>query len=441
MVQPDFPPQATYTHTVQDRHTHSPQLATMQQQQALSAAPVAVSAAAADISKVESWLRAVGRARGWDLKLLDDLLAQDLAAVLASDCPRCESSTGVLEARHTPVAPMHARSNPLALQEFVSECAGRPRSGGRRAGTADTLVTAVHKHLLRRSGTTATHQHADLLRQSFDLLERGAASRISDAYKPASLRQDVLLRSTTGIKYGSTSEDLRETGVPERQSDRSESFPGFQPAGEMPQPLQVLEQTPRSNGGTVDANSGRATSHQEPIVVSERDLHPATPAERACIAARTDDTAGTACGVHERSRRKRRSGRGNRQCSMPGQLQLDADVVTTGQSGVGALEGDTVRRPVQPWKGVQVASSKRPLRGKAPRIREQVQLGPMHERLVPVPSPGGTDWKVHKLTSAHTSTSYLASALRQPGSAPDTDVPLLKLARRVTVHSYRYTHT
>jgi hypothetical protein len=75
-----------------------------------------------EVPKIEKWLRAVGKARGWDLKLLDDLLTQNLAAVLANDAEPgtqneghdAEEETGPNNLFH--IAHMHPRSNPVALQ-------------------------------------------------------------------------------------------------------------------------------------------------------------------------------------------------------------------------------------------------------------------------------------------------------------------------------------
>jgi hypothetical protein len=70
-------------------------------------------ATSTEVARVEDWLRETGMRRGWDLALLDELLSQDLAAVLATptraDFPGDEQQ--------------QAWSNPIALRSFVQQCA------------------------------------------------------------------------------------------------------------------------------------------------------------------------------------------------------------------------------------------------------------------------------------------------------------------------------
>jgi hypothetical protein len=188
-----------------------------------------------EIPKIERWLRAVGKARGWDLSLLDDLLAQDLAAVLASDCATTADVSGdtcAAPLSSTRISQMNPRSNPIALQSFVSQFVshsastahqehetGRavqprvPASDSRlpsdlllpskpaRRGTADTLVHAAHKHLLHRPGPPTAHPHADLLRQSFELLEqRSTLAADPCPYVPVTRARYVLNSPISGVE-------------------------------------------------------------------------------------------------------------------------------------------------------------------------------------------------------------------------------------------------
>lgn len=171
-----------------------------------------------DIPKIEKWLRAIGKARGWDLGLLDDLLKQNLAGVLASD------TAAEAQDRSLRISQMNPRDNPLALQvcssdssianrftlhpvnmvhsftllmqAYVTQCdlqhtdqhcqqnhsstiteqtarrVSGPMNTEQRRGTADTLVHAAWAHLLHRPMPSARHPHANLLQKSFELLER-----------------------------------------------------------------------------------------------------------------------------------------------------------------------------------------------------------------------------------------------------------------------------
>lgn len=74
-----------------------------------------------EIPKIERWLRAVGKARGWDLGLLDDLLTQNLAAVLANDTTigvqgAEDANCYAHENSQLRISQMNPRSNPIALQ-------------------------------------------------------------------------------------------------------------------------------------------------------------------------------------------------------------------------------------------------------------------------------------------------------------------------------------
>lgn len=155
--------------------------------------------------------------------------------MLVSDGPSDHRAPDAEHCRHT--EQMHAWSNPLALQKFVAECAGRPQSGRRVCGTADTLVSAVQKHLLRRSGAAGAHQHADVLRQSFDLLERGAAR--PGAYVPASQRCDAPGTGGVGRTRTACTRNGSILNGDVCQGERDNSFPGFQRAAEVSRPIAI----------------------------------------------------------------------------------------------------------------------------------------------------------------------------------------------------------
>eukprot|EP00892_Ulva_mutabilis_P010645 jgi/Ulvmu1/7953/UM004_0186.1 len=429
-MQPNCSLQAAYPVSAQQQHQCSPQALPRQQPPPAAAEPSATCASAADVSKVESWLRAVGRARGWDLKLLDDLLAQDLAAVLASDCPQADATPGTRGAAHAPPAPMHTRSNPLALQQFVSECAGRPRSGQQATGTAATLVTAVHKHLLRRSGTPTAHQHASLLRQSFDLLECGAARARGHAAGVASRwREDPY----------TASDDKLWSGQLQGQSERSESFPGFQQAGDVSRSRTLGERG--SEGSVVDMREQHKLASPTPGC----EVYEGPPVTGDLAGA----AGGAAWGMEERPRRETASMRGSPYYSMPGLGYTRGGRVAGAGVAVSTAENDWERRPAGPWKGVQVAQGRKAPRGgrKVVAGREPAQAGHAQERQPQAPPPQRAELPVHGSprapaqqvgpTIAVGRAPAVAALVRPPCIQGDMDAPLVALARRATVHSHR----
>jgi hypothetical protein len=160
------------------RPTTSEQVATNQLLQT-----AACKDSATEVARVEEWLRKTGMRRGWDLSLLDELLSQDLAAVLAapaiSDCPGQEQQ--------------HTWNNPIALRSFVQQCASHTRQQQSLGDSAAAPISAPSPGLtgdwetiMRCSGALLTdslpsadakaHPHRDLLRMSFELLDTGVVA-------------------------------------------------------------------------------------------------------------------------------------------------------------------------------------------------------------------------------------------------------------------------
>lgn len=419
----------------------------------MPAVPRSVDANVADIRKVESWLQAVGKARGWDLQLLDDLLAQDLAAVLASDGPSAYPAGGRSPSgqccEHTAASePMQAWSNPLALQKFVAECAGRPQSDRRAAGTADTLVNAVQKHLLRRSDNRGAHQHADVLRQSFDLLERGAAS--SRVYIPASQRRDAHARSGPGhglLHIQCTKNTPRPHEV-QSQMDRDDSFPGFQHAGEVAWPTPMGR-----NGGNAHAVQSIQTQQDGawPQKDGQQDLPSQTGGQgKASLG------AGAPCGIAGTARRRSGRTEGSRHGRSTAPEQ-EAVLTVTFSSGEASDEREHMQQRADQCTGgrrvdVQIARSKKAARSTlnllpgdqqaaASPLTAHGSVGPSCKERLPGNVSTKRTVKLQRQPASPASMSPMAAALQTPHGTADTDQPLVTLARQVSLQSHRYTPT
>jgi hypothetical protein len=198
-----------------------------------------------DVTQIEEWLRAVGAKRGWQLDLLDGLLQEDLAAVLAANEP--------CNAEH--LGRQHAYNNPIGLQAFVRECAGpwpmehivpSDASPHGQEVLDELMQSAQADGILHCPPNTGRHPNADLLRQSFELLSRSAAIATTLDTRCAGL-------GMFGKQQRSSGHNQLGRGSSLVQSPRSPIRGGMQLANTLDAPLKSI--TPRIASGPSPADS------------------------------------------------------------------------------------------------------------------------------------------------------------------------------------------
>jgi hypothetical protein len=128
---------------------------------------------APDTAHTGEWLSSVGKSLGWNIRLLDELLRQDLAGLLVPTSARPIHAFPAAAADT-----QQAWTNPIALKSFVEQCAAQAAMAGMHTredtSSAASIMPCMCNSSLCDDPPATEHPQGDLLRMSLELLTRSA---------------------------------------------------------------------------------------------------------------------------------------------------------------------------------------------------------------------------------------------------------------------------